>query len=105
MKQNNHKDIKPYDQKKDPYCTAFSSAGAWTYNHGKTLTNKQVFDWADPILKGKGAIATRIADKFAQWQGGKCLVLELFSTQSEILLNNGYALVISTKCPPEFWTD
>jgi hypothetical protein len=33
VKQNTNKKIKPYDQAKNPYCTAYSSAGAWTYNH------------------------------------------------------------------------
>lgn len=105
IKQNTNKKIKPYDQAKNPYCTAYSSAWAWSYNHWKTFTNKEIFDWCDPILKWKGAIATRIADKFAKWQGGKCLILTIFSTTAEKLLNSWYALVISTICPPEFWTD
>lgn len=105
IKPNKHKIIKPYDQQKDPYCTGFSSAGAWTYNHGKTFTNKEIYDWIHPILKWNGGITTRIADKFATLQGGKCLILTMFSPQSELLLDAGYALVISTRCPPEFWTD
>lgn len=105
IKPNKYKTIKPYDQAKDPYCTAYSSAGAWLYNHWKQFTNKEIFEWADPILKGKGNIATRIADKFAKWQGGKCLILTLFSSTAEKILDSGYALIISTRCPPEFWTD
>lgn len=105
IKPNKHKVIKPYDQKKDPYCTGFAAAGCWTYNHGKTFTNKEIYEWIHPILKWNGGIATRIADKFAKLQKGKCLIMTLFSSTAELLLDSGYALVISTKCPPEFWTD
>ncbi len=52
IKTNKNKTIKPYDQDKNPYCTGFASAGAWTYNHGKTFTNKEVYDWIHPILNG-----------------------------------------------------
>jgi len=33
------------------------------------------------------------------------LVLTIFSNTAEKLLDSGYALIISTRCPPEFWTD
>lgn len=105
IKPNKNKKIKPFDQEKNPYCTAFASAGAWLYNHGKQFTNLQIYNWCHPILNWKGARTSDISKKFAEWQWGNQLVMTIFSSTAEAILDAGYALIISTRCPAEFWTD
>jgi hypothetical protein len=46
-----------------------------------------------------------ITDLFAKKQNWKCVTLTIFSTEAEKLLDAGYALIIRTRCPSDFWTD
>lgn len=105
VKPNTHKKIKPFNQKTDPYCTAFASAWAWLYNHWESFTDKEIYEWATPILKWKWWVTSQIANKFASWRWGKMVTLTIFSSHAEALLDLGYALIIRTRCPSEFWTD
>lgn len=105
VKHNPHKTIVPYDQAKNKSCTAFASAGAYTYNTGKKFTNEYIQSWADPILKGKGSYIEKIAKLFAEAHWAKYLKLSLASKEAHAILSAWYALIVSTRCPQEFWSD
>lgn len=102
---NTIRTIMPYDQKKNPYCTAFGSAGMYTYNRGKKFTNEQIFAWCDPILKWNWAASARITRLFADWVGARWMSFSLRDANVQTLLQAWYALGVSTLCPALFWAD
>jgi|GEM_PF-3121192 len=61
------KKIANYDQKKNPYCTAYGSAGCTTYNTGKIFTNEYIAEWASKYISPNGvASMMNISEKFAK---------------------------------------
>jgi len=101
---NTIRTIMPYDQKKNPYCTAFGSAGMYTYNRGKKFTNEQISAWFETFSKSsKPAWVT--TKRFAEWVGARWLSFSLKDKNVQLLLQAGYAIGVSTLCPAEFWAD
>lgn len=64
---NPHKVLGNYDQARNNFCTAFASAGCYTYNTGKVLTNEYIEEWARKYIQPDGlASASVIAQQFAK---------------------------------------
>lgn len=56
-----------YDQKKNPFCTGYASAGCTTYNTGQKFTNEYIEQWCRKYISPTGiASLFTIAEFFAR---------------------------------------
>lgn len=94
-----------YDQKKNPFCTAFASAWCTTYNTGRIFTNEYIEEWAAKYIK-------------PQWVASLYLIAEWFARDHNldikkfipigkpewrVLLDHEFSIAISTNCPKKWW--
>ena len=101
---NPHRVLGNYDQKKNPYCTAFASAGCYTYNTWIKLTDDYIEKWASKYITPTGvASASYIAQQFAKDHNVRFKSFQLNSKETSTLLRYQYSIIISTVAPVWLW--
>lgn len=92
-----------YDQKKNPFCTGFASAWCTTYNTGRIFTNEYIEEWCRWYIAPNGiASLFNIAERFAETHDLQ-IKKHVSIRDIKILLDNDYAIAISTRAPMKFW--
>lgn len=101
---NPHKVLGNYDQARNNFCTAFASAGCYTYNTGKVLTNEYIEEWARKYIQPDGlASASVIAQQFAKDHWVRFKSFQLNSKETSTLLRYQYSIIVSTIAPLGLW--
>lgn len=93
-----------YDQKKNPFCTWFASAWCTTFNTGQIFTNDYIEQWCRNYITPNGiASLFTIAEHFARDHGYDIKKHIKLTRDGKVLLDNDYALMVSTNAPKKFW--
>lgn len=95
--------LRHYNQGKDWTCTSFATAGAITYNTGIITTDNAITQWAKDhnwnVLWPLG----QVAKVYSEEHWNTCIALNLDSGEAKKILEAGYALIVSTRCPTGFF--